>query len=310
MLCVRRRRRGRAAAPVEVRPEPEGVTLDDPAFEPLPGRARRLRAPRRQRLPDRDAGPLERPARAVHARVRGARPDRGRHRARHPPVPDRPGLRLGRLELQQHVADPRAARPTRPPRSGTSSRAGTGGRRRTYVTGLSMGGMATHIAAERYGNRFDGALALCGAAGQTPAAADRRRLLRRRRVRRGRDPEGVRPRAGRRRADPRPDPPRAATAARCTGASRTSWSRSPAGRGRSTARASASRRRRTGGGPSCWWPPGSRANRAHRVPPRAAQPRVEPGVQPRGHPLPHQPCACCARSWPATRPPGGWRCRC
>jgi pimeloyl-ACP methyl ester carboxylesterase len=36
---------------------------------------------------------------------------------------------------------------------------------RTYVTGMSMGGWATHIAAERYGNRYDGALALCGAAG-------------------------------------------------------------------------------------------------------------------------------------------------
>jgi hypothetical protein len=37
--------------------------------------------------------------------------------------------------------------------------------RHTYVTGMSMGGWATHIAAERYGDRFDGALALCGAAG-------------------------------------------------------------------------------------------------------------------------------------------------
>ena len=35
---------------------------------------------------------------------------------------------------------------------------------RTYLTGLSMGGMATHIAAERYANRFDGALSLCGSA--------------------------------------------------------------------------------------------------------------------------------------------------
>ena len=34
-----------------------------------------------------------------------------------------------------------------------------------------MGGAATHVAAERYGNRFDGALGLCGAAAQTPAAA-------------------------------------------------------------------------------------------------------------------------------------------
>ena len=40
---------------------------------------------------------------------------------------------------------------------------------RTYVIGQSMGGMAANIAAERYANRFDGALALCGSAGQTPA---------------------------------------------------------------------------------------------------------------------------------------------
>jgi hypothetical protein len=39
----------------------------------------------------------------------------------------------------------------------------------TYVSGLSMGGWATHIAAERYGDRFDGALGLCGAVGTTPA---------------------------------------------------------------------------------------------------------------------------------------------
>src|SRR5262249_1878602 len=39
----------------------------------------------------------------------------------------------------------------------------------TYITGVSMGGAATNLAAERYGNRFDGALALCGAAGQTAA---------------------------------------------------------------------------------------------------------------------------------------------
>lgn len=42
--------------------------------------------------------------------------------------------------------------------------------RYTYVTGQSMGGTASHIAAERYADRFDGALALCGGAGQTPGA--------------------------------------------------------------------------------------------------------------------------------------------
>jgi hypothetical protein len=39
----------------------------------------------------------------------------------------------------------------------------------TYVSGASMGGWATDIAAERYGNRFDGALSFCGAVGTTPA---------------------------------------------------------------------------------------------------------------------------------------------
>jgi pimeloyl-ACP methyl ester carboxylesterase len=38
----------------------------------------------------------------------------------------------------------------------------------TYVTGFSMGGLATQIAAERYADRFDGALAFCGSAGATP----------------------------------------------------------------------------------------------------------------------------------------------
>ena len=40
----------------------------------------------------------------------------------------------------------------------------------TYVTGHSMGGGATHIAAERYADRFDGALAICGYAGQAAQA--------------------------------------------------------------------------------------------------------------------------------------------
>lgn len=38
----------------------------------------------------------------------------------------------------------------------------------TYIAGQSMGGWAAHIAAERYADRFDGALGLCGSAGTTP----------------------------------------------------------------------------------------------------------------------------------------------
>lgn len=37
----------------------------------------------------------------------------------------------------------------------------------TYVGGDSMGGAATNIAAERYGDRYDGALSMCGFAGQS-----------------------------------------------------------------------------------------------------------------------------------------------
>ncbi|MCH7837132.1 MAG: hypothetical protein IIC26_01340, partial [Chloroflexi bacterium] len=38
----------------------------------------------------------------------------------------------------------------------------------TYVTGVSMGGGGTAIAAERYPDRFDGALGFCGVAGSGP----------------------------------------------------------------------------------------------------------------------------------------------
>ncbi len=38
----------------------------------------------------------------------------------------------------------------------------------TYAAGLSMGGWSAEIAAERYADRYDGALALCGAAGIAP----------------------------------------------------------------------------------------------------------------------------------------------
>ena len=38
----------------------------------------------------------------------------------------------------------------------------------TYAAGFSMGGWSAKIAAERYGDRYDGALALCGATGTVP----------------------------------------------------------------------------------------------------------------------------------------------
>ncbi len=156
--------------PVHVRPEPEGVTLSDPAFEPLAG------------------------ARADFGRLGGTVYEI-----------EMPAHWNGRLVLFMHgYGELRAEAGVSPPGIrryligqgyawGASSFSSTslipgraadetaalwdlfarryGRPRRTYVTGQSMGGMATHIAAERYGNRFDGALALCGSAGQTPAVS-------------------------------------------------------------------------------------------------------------------------------------------
>jgi len=156
--------------PVDVRPEPDGVTLGDPVFEPLPG------------------------ARADFGRLGGS--------AYQIEVPAHWN---GRLVLYMHgYGELRPVAQVSPPGIrryligqgfawGASSFSSTslipgraadetaalwdffarryGRPTRTYVTGQSMGGMATHIAAERYGNRFDGALALCGSAGQTPAVS-------------------------------------------------------------------------------------------------------------------------------------------
>jgi hypothetical protein len=155
--------------PVQVRPEPQGVTLDDPAFEPLAG------------------------ARADFGRLGGS--------VYEIEVPARWN---GRLVLFMHgfgeFAESAGVSPPAIRRYligqgfawGASSFSSTslipgraadetaavwdlfarryGRPTRTYVTGQSMGGAATHVAAERYGNRFDGALGLCGAASQTPAA--------------------------------------------------------------------------------------------------------------------------------------------
>ena len=154
--------------PVQVRPEPEGVTLGDPAFVPLPG------------------------ARADFGRLGGA--------VYRIELPEHWNRRLvlfmhGYEELgpEAHVTAPDIRRYliANGYAWGASSFSSTslipgraadetaalwdhfarkyGRPTRTYVTGLSMGGMATHIAAERYASRFDGALALCGSAGQTPA---------------------------------------------------------------------------------------------------------------------------------------------
>lgn len=155
--------------PVQVRPEPDGVGLEDPSFEALPG------------------------ARADFGRLGGS--------VYEIEVPDRWNGRLvlfmhgyGELAPEAGVTPPGIRRYLigQGYAWGASSFSSTslipgraadetaavwdlfarryGRPARTYVTGQSMGGAATHVAAERYGNRFDGALGLCGAASQTPAA--------------------------------------------------------------------------------------------------------------------------------------------
>jgi hypothetical protein len=153
-------------SPVSYRPDPEGITLADPAFEPLPG------------------------ARADYGRLGGA--------VYQIEIPDDWN---GRLVLHMHGFEEFAsqARATAPDFRrylighgyawGASSFSSTGsipGRSAdetaalwdhfarqhgrpvwTYATGISMGGAASHIAAERYGDRFDGALAFCGNATHT-----------------------------------------------------------------------------------------------------------------------------------------------
>lgn len=153
-------------SPVTVRQEPEGVTLGDPAFQALPG------------------------ARADFGRLGGAVYQI-----------EMPNNWSGRLLLFMHgYGELRPEANVSPPgirtyliahgyawgASSFSSTSSIPGRSAdetaalwdfftekygrpawTYVTGQSMGGAASHIAAERYPDRFDGALGLCGSAGQT-----------------------------------------------------------------------------------------------------------------------------------------------
>jgi pimeloyl-ACP methyl ester carboxylesterase len=155
-------------APVEVRSEPEGVTLEDPAFEPLPGARAdfgRLGGSVYQiEVPDDWNGRLVLEMHgygelAPEARV--APPDFRRYLIGH-------GIAWGASSFSSTSLIPgRAADETA---ALWDYFARTYGRpTRSYVTGYSMGGAATHVAAERYPDRFDGALALCGAAGQTHA---------------------------------------------------------------------------------------------------------------------------------------------
>jgi pimeloyl-ACP methyl ester carboxylesterase len=153
--------------PVEVRPEPE-VALEDPAFEPLPGAradfGRLGGAVYQIEVPDNWNGKLVLDMHgwgelAPEAGV--GPPDFRRYLITH-------GIAWGASSFSSTSLIPgRAADETA---AVWDYFARTYGRpTRSYITGWSMGGAATHIAAERYADRFDGALAFCGAAGQTQA---------------------------------------------------------------------------------------------------------------------------------------------
>jgi len=156
--------------PVQFRQTPDGITLDDPSFTPLPG----ARA---------DFGHLggsvyqiEIPEHWNHklvlfmhgfgqlAKRAAATPPRIRHYfIGH-------GYAWGASSFSSTSLIPgRAADETAALWDYFARKHGRP--ERSYVTGASMGGAATNIAAERYGNRFDGALALCGAASQAPAVS-------------------------------------------------------------------------------------------------------------------------------------------
>jgi pimeloyl-ACP methyl ester carboxylesterase len=153
--------------PVPYRETPEGITLADPEFEPLPG------------------------ARAYFGRLGGA--------VYQIEIPDdwNGGLVMwmhgfGEFEPEANVAPPDFRRyligtgyawaassystTSLIPHRGADETAALwdyfvrehGRPDWTYASGLSMGGWSSHIAAERYGDRYDGALALCGAAGTVP----------------------------------------------------------------------------------------------------------------------------------------------
>ena len=155
--------------PVQVRPEPEGVTLGDPSFEALPGAQAdfgRLGGSVYQ---------LEVPADwngglvlFMHGYGELA-PTAGVS----PPGYRRyligQGYAWGASSFSSTSLIPgRAADETAALWDLFARRYGRPAR--AYVTGFSMGGAATQIAAERYGNRFDGALGQCGAASQTSGA--------------------------------------------------------------------------------------------------------------------------------------------
>ena len=161
-------KQGELPPPVQVRAEPEGITLEDPAFEALPGAkadfGRLGGAVYQVEVPDNWNGRL---VLFMHGynelgpETSVAAPDFRRYLIGH-------GFAWGASSFSSTSLIPGRAVDETAAVWDYFARA-YGHPKRTYITGFSMGGAATHIAAERYPDRFDGALALCGAAGQTPS---------------------------------------------------------------------------------------------------------------------------------------------
>lgn len=153
--------------PVPVRPDPQGVALSNPAFTPLPGAhadyGRLGGAVYQIELPRHWNGRL---VLYMHGYER-----LGPEAHVSPPSIRRyligQGFAWGASSFSSTSLIPgRAADETAALWDRFARRYGRP--MRTYITGQSMGGTASTIAAERYPNRFDGALGLSGAAGVTP----------------------------------------------------------------------------------------------------------------------------------------------
>ena len=153
-------------AAVEYRPDPQGVELGDPKFDALPGTkaayGRLGGTVYRIEMPDNWNGRL---VLYMHG-FQGLNPTAT---VETPGIRDyliRHGIAWGASSFSSTAVIPgRAADETAALWDLFVSKYGTP--KHTYIMGQSMGGAATDIAAERYGNRYDGALSMCGYAGQT-----------------------------------------------------------------------------------------------------------------------------------------------
>jgi pimeloyl-ACP methyl ester carboxylesterase len=151
---------------VSVSPEPQGIGLTDPAFDALPGATAyfgRLGGASYQiEMPDDWNGRL---VLYMHG-FEGLAPEASVNPPRVRGYLIRNGFAWGASSYSSTALVPgRAADETAALWDEFATRFGRPSY--TYVTGTSMGGAASHIAAERYADRYDGVLALCGYAGQS-----------------------------------------------------------------------------------------------------------------------------------------------